>query len=86
LISVWVPHDAKVIVNGYVTESEGSRRQFVSYGLRPGYSYKYEVKAQLIRDGKIIEDVRTVTLTAGQDMSVAFGFQSLPSQALASQW
>ena len=86
LISVWVPFDAKVIVNGHVTESKGSRRQFVSYGLQPGYSYKYEVKAQLIRDGKILEDVRTVTLTAGQDTSVAFGFQSLPSQALASQW
>ncbi len=86
LISVWVPHDARVIVNGYVTESKGSRRQFVSYGMQPGYSYKYEIKAQVIRDGKIIEDVRTVTLTAGQDTSVAFGFQSLPSQSLASQW
>lgn len=86
LISVWVPFDAKVTVNGYPTESTGSRRQFVSYGLLPGYSYKYEIRAQLIRDGKIIEDVRTVTLTAGQDTSVAFGFQSLPSQSLAAQW
>lgn len=86
LISVWVPYDAKVLVNGYPTESTGSRRQFVSYGLRPGYSYKYEIQAQVVRDGKIIEDVRTVTLTAGQDRSVAFGFPSLPSQTLAAQW
>lgn len=86
LISVWVPHGARVIVNGHVTESKGSRRQFVSYGLQPGYSYKYEIKAQVVRDGKIIEDVRTITLTAGQDVAVAFGFQSLPSQTLAAQW
>ncbi len=86
LISVWVPYDAKVIVNGHVTESKGSRRQFVSYGLQSGYSYKYEIKAQVVRDGKILEDVRTVTLTAGEDTSVAFGFQSIPSQSLASQW
>ncbi len=86
LISIWVPHDAKVIVNGHVTESRGSRRQFVSYGLQSGYRYNYEVRAQVIRDGKIIEDVRTVTLTAGQDVAVAFGFQSLPSQTLAAQW
>ncbi len=86
LISVWVPHEAKVIVNGHVTESKGSRRQFVSYGLQPGYSYKYEIRAQVVRDGKILEDVRTVTLTAGQDIAVAFGFQLLPSQTLAAQW
>ncbi len=86
LISIWVPYDAKVIVNGHVTESVGTRRQFVSYGLQPGYSYQYEVKAQIIRDGKILEDVRTVTLTAGDDTAVAFGFQTLPPQAVASQW
>ncbi len=86
LLTVWVPHDARVIVNDFVTQSTGSRRQFVSYGLQPGYSYTYEIRAQLVRDGKIIEDVRTVILTAGQDRSVAFGFPARPAQTLASQW
>ena len=39
LLTIWVPHDATVTINGNATKSTGSRRQFVSYGLRPGYSY-----------------------------------------------
>jgi uncharacterized protein (TIGR03000 family) len=47
LLTVWVPYDAKVTINGHPTKSTGSRRQFVSYGLRPGYTYTYEVTASL---------------------------------------
>ena len=46
LLTVWVPYDAKVTINGLLTKSTGSKRHFVSYGLRPGYTYKYEVKAE----------------------------------------
>lgn len=84
LITVWVPHDARVFVNGHETTSTGSRRQFVSYGLKPGYQYEYEVRAQVPRNGKWMEDVRKITLTAGADESVAFGFNTLPTETLAS--
>ena len=84
LVTVWVPHDARVIVNGYETKSSGSRRQFVSYGLKPGYEYEYEIRAQVPRDGKMIEDVQMVTLTAGGEDSVAFGFNRLPTESLAA--
>ena len=47
LLTVWVPYDAKVTINGMPTTSSGSRRQFVSYGLRPGYTYSYEVTASI---------------------------------------
>jgi uncharacterized protein (TIGR03000 family) len=73
VVMVWVPYDAKVTINGLATRSVGSRRQFVSYGLKPGFSYKYEIHAEAISDGKIVEDNRTVTLTAGETVSVAFG-------------
>ena len=54
-------------VNGLATKSTGSRRQFVSFGLKPGLSYKYVVKAEVIRDGKTVEETKTVSvLTAGQ--------------------
>ena len=46
VLTVWVPYDAKVTVNGRLTKSTGSRRQFISYGLKPGLSYKYVVKAR----------------------------------------
>jgi uncharacterized protein (TIGR03000 family) len=74
VLTVWVPYDAKVTVNGLVTKSTGSRRQFVSFGLKPGLSYKYVVKAEVIREGKTVEDTQTTVLTAGQVTAVAFGF------------
>ena len=76
LLVVYVPYEAKVFINGMATKSEGSRRQFVSYGLKPGYTYKYEVKAQIVRDGKIVTDVKTIALVAGDRGGVAFGFNA----------
>jgi uncharacterized protein (TIGR03000 family) len=72
VISVWVPFDAKVTVNGLTTKSTGSRRQFVSYGLKPGFSYKYEIHAEVVSKGQIVEENKTVFLTMGQDTSVVF--------------
>jgi uncharacterized protein (TIGR03000 family) len=82
-LTIWVPYDAKVTVNGMETKSQGSRRQFVSFGLKPGLSYKYVVKAEVVRDGQLQEDTRTVILTAGEISAVAFGF-NVPSQQVAS--
>jgi uncharacterized protein (TIGR03000 family) len=84
VVTVWVPYDAKVTINGLATTSTGSRRQFVSFGLKPGFSYKYEIKASVLRDGKMLEDTRMVNLTAGQNTAIAFGFTTNPAQDLAS--
>jgi uncharacterized protein (TIGR03000 family) len=84
VVTVWVPYDAKVTVNGLATRSTGSRRQFVSYGLKPGFSYKYEIRAEVVRGGKTEEDTRTVILTAGMNTAVAFGFNTNPAESLAS--
>jgi uncharacterized protein (TIGR03000 family) len=83
ILTVWVPFDAKVTVNGLETRSTGSRRQFVSYGLQPGLSYKYVVRAQVVINGQVQEESRTVTLTAGDVTAVAFGFNA-SSQQVAS--
>jgi uncharacterized protein (TIGR03000 family) len=85
ILTVWVPHDAKVTVNGLDTRSKGSRRQFVSFGLQPGLSYKYVVKAQVVRNGQTQEDTRTVVLTAGQTSSVAFGFNISVEQVASAR-
>jgi uncharacterized protein (TIGR03000 family) len=83
VLTVWVPDDATVTVNGLETRSSGSRRQFVSFGLKPGFSYKYVVRAQVVRNGQVQDDTRTVVLTAGQVTAVAFGFNT-PTQQVAS--
>jgi uncharacterized protein (TIGR03000 family) len=83
LLTMWVPYDAKVIINGMTTRTTGSKRQFVSYGLQPGFTYTYEIKAQIERNGRIVEEIRTVELTAGKREALAFGFNPKPDEELA---
>ncbi len=82
-LTVWVPFDAKVTVNGRETHSTGSRRQYVSHGLTAGLAYKYVVHAEVVRDGQVVEDTRTVTLRAGDITAVAFGFNTTTTDGLA---
>ena len=93
ILTVWVPYDAKVTVNGLETRSVGSRRQFVSYGLKPGLSYKYVVcaQAEVVREGengkkekKLETSTQEVMLTAGAIKAVAFGFNASPEEQLAA--
>jgi uncharacterized protein (TIGR03000 family) len=86
LLTISVPYEAKVTINGIPTRSTGSKRQFVSHGLQPGFSYKYEVRASIVRDGQIVEDSRIVYLSAGERGNVAFGFNVKSGEGLASSW
>ena len=73
-LTVSVPADAKIFVNGKATSSTGSYREYISRGLEPGYEYNYEVRAEVVRNGETISDVKTVSLTAGKLERVAFDF------------
>jgi len=84
LLTIYVPYDAKVFINGLETRTTGSRRQYVSYGLLPGYRYKYEVRVELVRDGKILEETKVVYLTPGAKEALAFGFNIQSAEGLAA--
>ncbi len=86
MITIWVPADAKVFVNGYETRSTGPQRRYVSRGLQPGYTYRFDIRAQVNRDGQPVEEVRTVYLTAGAREGVAFNLAlpGRPEEDLAS--
>jgi len=86
VLSISVPAQAKVIINGLVTKSTGAHRQYASYGLKPGFVYKYEIRAQIVRDGRLIEDTSTVHLAAGAHKGVAFRFDPKPEEAVATLW
>ena len=75
VLTIWVPYQAKVTINGLLTESTGTRRQYVSIGLQPGFGCEYQVHAEIVRDGKVVAENRTVTLTAGQQGRARFRFQ-----------
>lgn len=85
LLTVWVPADAKLFINGLETTSTGTQREYVSYGLQEGFWYQYEIQALVrctidkVAEGEAVEDVkewrwltRTVVLTAGDHERVIF--------------
>lgn len=77
ILTVSVPADAKVIVNGMVTTSTGESRRYVSQGLKPGKSYRYVVEATVERDGQPTTETKTATLTAGSVASLDFAFDAV---------
>lgn len=82
VLNVSVPADAKVFVNGYETTSTGNARRYVSNGLENGKSYTYELKAEVVRDGKPVIETQVVKLQAGQASEVKF---SLDGSAPAAE-
>jgi len=84
LLSISVPARAKVIVNGLQTKSTGPNRQFASSGLQPVLTYKYEIRVQVVRNGRLLEDTRTVYLTSGARKAVAFSPVAKPDTAVAA--
>jgi uncharacterized protein (TIGR03000 family) len=72
LLSVVVPQEAKVYVNGQLTRTPGPVRRYVSPGLARGRSYTYEVRAEVMRDGQPVSQTKKVRLRAGQTADLAF--------------
>jgi uncharacterized protein (TIGR03000 family) len=74
LLAVNVPDDAKIYVNGQATSSTGASRQYISRDLQPGFNYTYEVRAEVTRDGRTVEQVKKIDLRAGETANLAFDF------------
>jgi uncharacterized protein (TIGR03000 family) len=74
-LTVSLPSDAKVFVNGKSTTSTGSVREFVSRGLIPGKTYKFELRAELAAaDGQVITEEKSIFVKAGGQESLQFAF------------
>jgi uncharacterized protein (TIGR03000 family) len=73
-LKVRVPADARIIVNGQLTTSTGRDRRYVSRGLEQGRNYRYELRAEIKREGRTVHRTRVVTLTAGKQTDVTFRF------------
>ncbi len=82
LLAVKVPAEAKVFVNGRATSSTGESRQYVSRGLTAGFGYTYEVRAEAMVDGQLVEDTKTVRLEAGDTTELEFDLQPRPETVL----
>lgn len=86
LIAVRVPAQARVFINGLETKSRGPYREYVSFGLKPGLTYKYEIRAEITRQGRLVNSTRTVYLTAGARKLVALPLEAEPEEAVAALW
>lgn len=82
--TVSVPADAKVMINGKETTTTGASRTYVSRGLEAGRQYKYDIRAEAVRDGKTVSDTQTVTVRAGdrQNLSFALNEQATDEQVV----
>jgi len=75
-LTIAVPDAARVFVNDKPTTSTGPLRQYISRGLDAGRSYKFEIRAEMERDGQVVTESRTLVLTAGSREEVAFALLS----------
>lgn len=80
LLTVHVPYHAKVTLNGLETQGKGSQRRYVACGLTPGLSYEYVIEAQVVREGKVLKNCKTVVVSAGVDGTAVFAFAPAPCE------
>jgi uncharacterized protein (TIGR03000 family) len=74
-LTVSVPSEAKVFVNGKQTKSIGAVRQFVSRGLEAGKKYRFEIRAEIpSTDGETMVEERELMVSAGDAENLAFAF------------
>lgn len=76
LLTVRVPADAKLFINDRPTKITGELRHFSTSRQQPGRIYNYRVRAEFVDDGKPASEEKTVELTNGQTVSLAFGAAS----------
>jgi len=83
LLTLHVPANAKVLINGRATQSAGAERHYVSYGLKDGKVYPYTVTVLVPRKSAItlvegtpgedeIQVSRTLYVKAGDDRQLVF--------------
>lgn len=84
LLTVRVPTAAKVYINGQLTRTPGSVRQYVSRGLLPGYRYTYEVRAVVDQDGREVSDTQVVRVQSGEIAQLAFALGRDVPEAVAT--
>jgi uncharacterized protein (TIGR03000 family) len=71
-VTVKLPAEAKLTVNGKPCPLTSSVRVFDTPVLEPGKSYYYTLKAELTRDGQTREETQRVAVSAGKQVTVEF--------------
>ena len=71
-LTIEVPTDAKLYVDGQLTKGEGTTRNFHTPDLSAGQTFYYELKAEVVVGGKTVTEIKTVLVSAGAVISEEF--------------
>jgi len=71
-VTVRLPADAKLYVDGVACPQTSSERSFETPKLEPGRSYTYNLKIEMVRNGQTKAESRQVAFRAGQPVTVDF--------------
>jgi uncharacterized protein (TIGR03000 family) len=77
-----LPTNAKLTIDGTSTSATSARRVFQSPAIETGKDYVYNLKAEIVRDGKPVEVTKEVTIRAGKETTVNLEF---PTAAVAAK-
>jgi len=80
-IIVSLPADAKLIVDDTATTSTSASRVLTPPELEPGQDYHYNLKAEVVLDGKTVTVAKQVAVRAGEQTSVSL----FPETSLAQR-
>ncbi len=69
-ITVNLPADAKIFIEGTETPSTTDRRVFVTPELKPGAVYYYTIEAEVVRDGKKLRATEKIAVEAGSHAKI----------------
>jgi len=71
-LTVSLPADAKLTVDGAATKSTSSQRTFTTPELAPGKTFSYTLKAEYMKDGQMVSTEKVVYVQAGKETKVSF--------------
>ena len=71
-LTLTVPPDAKILIEGSPAGPGGTRRQFVSPPIKPGHDYTYDIQVSWLQEGREVTQKRHITVHAGDLINLTF--------------
>jgi uncharacterized protein (TIGR03000 family) len=71
-VVVELPTDAKLYIDDQLTNSTSDRRVFSTPVLEKGQTYYYDVRAEMVRNGRTVTETKRVIVKAGAEASTTF--------------
>ncbi|MBY0527437.1 MAG: TIGR03000 domain-containing protein [Gemmataceae bacterium] len=71
-IVIDVPAEAKLYIDDHLTKATSDKRTFDTPTLNQGQAYFYEMRAEVVRDGKTYSETKRIQFKAGETVQASF--------------